>query len=503
MKLSNKLKITLLMTFCMFVLCNLKAFAVTGVITEITVNMRKEPSTSSKKIMYVTQDYKVEVLEKVGEWYKIKYNGVTGYVFGKYVDVDDSKLEEKEEVKTPIETEENKQEEKKDTDENIQDVTTDTKLELQIKKSTNVRLIPNITSNIIYTSKKDISINVLEQIGVWSYISVDNIYGWVRTDNIIEKNAHKNDVADEKEEDKVTITEREVAYIKYDTVNLRKKASTSSTVLAKLKLNNEVIVLEKVNSKWTKVEYDGLTGYVSADLLSDNKQEENDKKETTSRDGETVSREDEQENKKDETKKEEDNSNVKEEIISNKDTEIKVENNKNEENKESVKEDKETTTESNKEKEEDKEINKEDIKEETSNSKEEIATDSKTKGKEIAEFAKKYVGYDYVLGGASPKKGFDCSGLTYYVYKQFGYTISRTSKTQAKDGKEVSKDELQPGDLLIFKNQSLTSIGHVGIYIGNNKMVHASEPGVGVVITDLDARGYNYNKRFVTARRIV
>jgi len=62
---------------------------------------------------------------------------------------------------------------------------------------------------------------------------------------------------------------------------------------------------------------------------------------------------------------------------------------------------------------------------------------------------------------------------------------------------------LQPGHLLIFKNQALTKIGHVGIYIGNNKMIHASEPGVGVVITELDARGYNYNKRYVTARRIV
>ena len=57
--------------------------------------------------------------------------------------------------------------------------------------------------------------------------------------------------------------------------------------------------------------------------------------------------------------------------------------------------------------------------------------------------------------------------------------------------------------MIIFKNQELTQIGHVGIYIGNNKIIHASEPGVGVIITDLDARGYNYDKRYVTARRIV
>ena len=485
MKLSNKLKITLLIAFFIIVLYNLKVFAVTGVITEITVNMRKEPSTSSKKLMYVTQDYKVEVLEKVGEWYKIKYKGVTGYVYGKYLDVDDSKLEIKEEsVKEPeIETEtiipDNNNDEQKEDNNDIQDVTTNVPAELQIKEKSEVRLIPNITSNVIYTAKKEVSIDVIEQLGNWSYVYVDNIYGWVRTDNIIEKNSIKpntdneNDIQDEE----VTITERTVAYIKYDTVNLRKKASTSSTVLAKLKLNNEVIIIEETSSKWTKVEYDGITGYVSADLLSSEKVKEKEESNSTSRDGETVSRDEEVENEK------EDNQ-VKEEV------EVKPENN----NKEPIKE--ENTTNENK-KEEVIETPKEEVKEESSE------TISKTKGEEIVTYAKKFLGYDYVLGAASPKKGFDCSGLTYYVYKQFGYTLSRTSKLQAKNGVEVSKDELQPGDLLIFKNQALTAIGHVGIYIGNNKMIHASEPGVGVVITDLDARGYNYNKRFVTARRIV
>ena len=66
-------------------------------------------------------------------------------------------------------------------------------------------------------------------------------------------------------------------------------------------------------------------------------------------------------------------------------------------------------------------------------------TTSKTKGEEIVEYAKKYLGYDYVLGGSTPKLGFDCSGFTSYVYKQFGYTLSRASTAQAKNGKEVSR----------------------------------------------------------------
>ena len=231
MKLLNKLKITLLIAFFIIIFFNLKAFAVTGVITEITVNMRKEPSTDSKRLMFVTQDYKVEVLEKVGEWYKVKYKGVTGYVYGKYVDVDDSKLEVKDAAQEEIKnSNENKDKEEKEP---IQDVTTDVLADLQIKENGILRLVPNITSSIIYTAKKAVSVNVIEQFGKWSYVYVENTYGWIRTDNIIEKNSIS--LNEDKEEDKeIEYTERTVAYIKYSSVNLRKKASTSSTVLLKL-----------------------------------------------------------------------------------------------------------------------------------------------------------------------------------------------------------------------------------------------------------------------------
>ena len=474
MKLLNKVKSILLIIFFMTLIFAGKSFAVTGEITEITVNMRKEPSTDSKKIMYVTQDDIVEVLEKDGEWYKIKFKGKTGYVFGEYLKVDDSKLEvtenKKEEEK--VETTENdtstKTEEtpkKEESKNDVQDVTVDVPADLQIKEKTDIRLIPNITSSVIYTAKKAVSIKVIEQLNEWSYISVDNIVGWVRTDKIVEKNAvsseNKEDKTEKKEEEKTSnseVKETKTAYIKYDKVNLRKKASTSSTVLAKLKLNDKVTVLEEVDSKWSKVKVDGITGYVSTELLSDKKQEvKEEKKEEeniTSRDSETTSR--------------------KEEVKEDTKTETKQEENKTTEKKD--------------------ETIKEESKENTS---------SKVTGSDIVEFAKKYLGYAYVSGGASPKTGFDCSGFTKYVYNHFGYTLSRTSKAQAKNGKEVAKSDLQPGDLIIFKNQSLTAIGHVGIYIGNNKIIHASEPGVGVVITDMNASGYNYNKRYVTARRII
>ena len=123
------------------------------------------------------------------------------------------------------------------------------------------------------------------------------------------------------------------------------------------------------------------------------------------------------------------------------------------------------------------------------------------KGQEIANFALQFVGYPYVYGGSSPK-GFDCSGLTSYVYAQFGYSINRTASNQLSNGYSVDKSSLQPGDLVFFRqNGSTKAASHVGIYIGNNQYVHASTPGVGVIISDLDDP--YISSGYVGARRIV
>ena len=121
------------------------------------------------------------------------------------------------------------------------------------------------------------------------------------------------------------------------------------------------------------------------------------------------------------------------------------------------------------------------------------------KGREIADYALQYVGYRYVWGGASPSTGFDCSGLVYYVYKHFGYTLNRVAADQAKNGVHVDPSNLQPGDILCFYSGN-SYIGHVGIYIGNNRFVHAQNSATGVVTTEL--AGY-YAERGYEARRII
>lgn len=123
--------------------------------------------------------------------------------------------------------------------------------------------------------------------------------------------------------------------------------------------------------------------------------------------------------------------------------------------------------------------------------------DSSELGSQIANYALQFVGYNYCWGGKDPSTGFDCSGLVYYVYGQFGYTLNRVADDQARNGVHV--DELQPGDILCFYSGS-SYIGHVGIYIGDGMFVHAQNSATGVVISSLD--GY-YGARGYEARRIV
>lgn len=105
---------------------------------------------------------------------------------------------------------------------------------------------------------------------------------------------------------------------------------------------------------------------------------------------------------------------------------------------------------------------------------------------DIAEYAMQFIGNPYVWGGTSLTKGADCSGFVQSVFKNFDIRLSRTSREQAKDGKEISFSLLQPGDLIFYANSSGT-INHVAIYIGNSQVVHASSPKTGIKISD-----YNY-----------
>lgn len=111
-------------------------------------------------------------------------------------------------------------------------------------------------------------------------------------------------------------------------------------------------------------------------------------------------------------------------------------------------------------------------------------------GSEIANFACQFVGNPYVPGGTSLTEGADCSGFTQSVYKAFGYSIPRTSSAQRSAGREVSYAEAQPGDLICYA-------GHVAIYLGNGRIVHASSVKTGIKY------GNATYKTILSVRRIV
>ena len=127
------------------------------------------------------------------------------------------------------------------------------------------------------------------------------------------------------------------------------------------------------------------------------------------------------------------------------------------------------------------------------------STPSTSIGETIVATAKQYMGAPYVYGGMSPS-GFDCSGFVNYVYKLCGYSMSRVaSSIYNNNGTYVEKANLQIGDLVFFASNS-SSIGHVGIYIGNGQFIHSSSGAGCVVISDLSSS--YYLKNYVGAKRI-
>lgn len=111
----------------------------------------------------------------------------------------------------------------------------------------------------------------------------------------------------------------------------------------------------------------------------------------------------------------------------------------------------------------------------------------------IVAYACNFLGVPYVWGGTSPS-GFDCSGLVYYVYAHFGVNLPRTSEDQQNVGTPVSRDQLQPGDLVFFGSPAY----HVGIYVGDGQFINAPKSGDVVKIASLDNRS-----DFTGGRRVI
>lgn len=477
MNLGKKFLLLSVAVFIGSIIYTNSALATTGTVTGDGVRIRKTPSTNSTILTDASKNDKVEVIEKDGNWYKVKFEGYTGYIISDYLEVkeeiDEASNNKTEEENQEAEPEndseqepENETEKEPEEEEPVSSVSTTVQeipidSEQIINKDTKIHILPVLSSNKIGDLSKDDKVVVIQVLNNWIYVANDDTRGWITLNSIA-----KNDDTPEQEPENKTEKEPEepkpeenktpeekteetpinkVGYVNVDKANVREGASTDSEHIITITKNTEVTIIGEEDN-WYKIEVKGQTGYIYGKLVSDSKVEE-----TVSRGLETQRKE---ESKEEEPTKVEENN---ETIVNNEPEEI-------------------TTVDT-------------------------TMNETTTTGSSIVEYAKQFLGYKYVLGGNTPSSGFDCSGFTKYVYKHFGYTLSRTATGQSSNGKKVERNELQKGDLIIFLNEEKSKIGHVGIYIGNNQFIHAANAKRGVV-TDSLSSSY-YNPRYVSARRII
>lgn len=417
------------------------SFASTGKVTTDTLRLRKEASTDSETIALLSINDEVEILGEDYGWYKVKSGEKVGYVAAQYVNV----------LLDTDKTAENTNKDNKNTNElnNTLETNTDNKNNEMQENTENNQNEGKKTKPVLISGQKiyitpiinSLVINTVEKESDIEIIS--EISGW----SYIKLGTTNGWVRTE---------DIETKEVEENTSNLETNSDNSSTqkvgYISGSSVNfrktpntsGEVITKLTRNTKvtviekddgWAEIEYNGNRGYVSTDYISDTEIE------TTSRS--SVTR-----------------------------TSTAVE-----------------KTES--------------TQRTTPNAAQAAAQEPKVTssftGADVVAYAKKYLGCKYVYGGSTPS-GFDCSGFTSYVYKHFGISLSRTSSGQASNGRAVSKSELAVGDIVCFSSsRSSKKIGHVGIYIGGGKFIHAANSRKGVITSNVTGGGYY----FVTARRVI
>lgn len=445
---------------------NMSLAANTGKVSVETANLRKAADENSSILEQFSMNQEVEIIEKQGDWYKVKAKGVTGYLRKDLITVNN---EEQIENKTNTS---NNQAEQTTTQENAtvnetqattnqtntvanqteqnvvnQDnanTTQEKDIELGkqvIGEDTKLKLVPIINATETIEVKKGEEVTVIEVINNWVCVETKNTKGWIIKDKIQKTEQTQG----------TTQTTIKTAYTNSATVNVRKEANKDSSIVTKLTINTAVEVVSEENG-WSKVKVSGKEGYILTTLLSDKKQE-------TSRSSTT---------RKEETTKTPTN------------TTTQTNNNT-------------TKTQTN-------------TAAQTSKTTQPAATTpapttttpaASGKGSSVVATARQYVGCKYVYGGTTPS-GFDCSGFTSYVYKKFGVNLSRTAAGQYSNGTAVSRSQLQPGDLVMFGK---SGISHVAIYAGGGTIVHAANSKSGVRTDSLNS-GY-YSRNYAGARRVL
>ena len=347
-------------------------------VTASSLNFRTGPSTSYSIINVLMNGQKVEYISTSGSWLKVKYNGVTGYVHGDYVT--------------------------KGTTDNS---TTGTTKYVSASVGLNVRSGAGTSYSKLAKLEYKEKVTVLSTSNGWSKINYNGKTGYV--DSSYLKSTLPGSTNDNTNNETTGTTK----YVNTTSgLNVRSGAGTSYSKLGKLEYKEKVTVLSTSNG-WSKINYNGKTGYVDSSYLQSTVPGSNGN--NANNNNNTVS----------------------------------------------------------------------------------------TKANEVIAYAKTLLGKPYVWGAQGPNS-FDCSGFTYYVFKnKAGIVLPRTSSAQSKYGTYVSKSNLKAGDLVFFDTNGANdgNVSHVGMYIGNGQMIHASYGQKKIVIANFNDS--YYQKAYVNARRVL
>lgn len=431
-------------TISLFLCFNTTVFATTGTVTTSDLRLRKEENTSSEILTLLDENDEVEILSENGDWYKVKANDKVGFVSKQFIKVKDNNTSNENQKEENENQNNNEKTENKDDEQKQEQQKEDNTNKIQqatISSEEQVRIVPLINGDIINSTKSGEKYEIISNVGTWSYIKNSEKSGWVLSEKLTivnENEPQNNNEGNNTENTEQTKTEEQK---EEKTEKLYSEAKTyyvkGTSVNVRSDKSKTSEVIEVYNTN-EKLKVIGEDGDWYI-INVNGKKAYIMKTLVSSKKVETTSR-----------------------------SSTNVQN--QEETKQSAQAEAPTTTASN------------------------------PNGAAIVAYAKGFLGYPYVYGNNGPNS-FDCSGFVQYVYKHFGYSLSRSSKTQANDGVAVSKSNLQPGDIIIFKNTAKTEIGHVGIYIGDGQFIHASNSRTGVIISSLSTSAYQ--QRYVTARRIL
>lgn len=440
MSIKNIIFIMLAMILASMFFINICFATNTGKVIVDTAKLREQPNTNATVLELLTKGNEVEILEEQEDWYKVKYKKITGYIRADLIET--SKKPENTETLETVATATNETAEQPTenpeattNNEQIQEEGIEVGKQYKIVQNVRLKAIPLISAIELDEIGKDVQIEVTEILNDWAKIkTAEGKEGWLITKNL-------TNIQTESKEPEVQTTENLAQATEENTKKSQKTKKmyvNSQTVNVREQANKSSKAIKQIslNTEVTVISTENGWAYVEINgtkgYISENLLSST-KKETSR--GTT-------------TERETDN----------------------------------TTT------------NKKEEKPSTTTKPDTSSNTTSAGGSSVVSYAKQFIGSKYKYGGTTPS-GFDCSGFTQYIYKNFGVNLNRTAAAQYSNGTAVT--QLQAGDLVMFGK---SGINHVGIYIGGNQFIHAANERSGVRIDSLST-GY-YKTNYVGARRI-